>query len=105
MSEIVVLLTTWPDETSAREAAKDWLENRLVGCVNILPRMQSLYIWDGELTTGTEHQIILKTAASQAPALQQAIVDRHPYECPEIIQLPVNGGFEDYMNWIKGNTE
>ena len=105
MSEIVVLLTTWPDESSAREAAQDWLKKRLVGCVNILPTMQSLYIWDGELTSGTEHQMILKTTASQAPALQKAIIDRHPYECPEILQLPVVGGYEEYMNWIKGNTE
>jgi len=105
MSDIVLILTTWPDEATARQAAEDWLQQGLVACVNILPRMQSLYIWNGELTSGTEHQMLLKTSALRASALQQAIVKAHPYECPEILQLSVSDGYQDYLNWIKGNTE
>ena len=105
MSDIALLLTTWPDEDSAKVAARQWLNQGLVACVNILPEMQSLYIWEGELNTGTEHQILLKTHVSKVNALQQAIVSMHPYECPEILQLPITGGFEDYLNWIKGSTE
>lgn len=105
MSEVVVLLTTWPDNQTAREVAKDWLNKNLVACVNILPEMQSLYRWDGELNSGTEHQMILKTSAHRVEALQQAILQAHPYECPEILQLPVSGGYDQYLDWIKGNTE
>ena len=105
MSEITLLLTTWPDQDTAKAAAKEWLTQGLVACVNILPEMQSLYIWEGELKTGTEHQMLLKTQANKVKALQQSIIDMHPYGCPEILQLPVTGGFEDYLTWIKGSTE
>lgn len=105
MSDVVILLTTWPDETAAREVAKDWLNKNLVACVNILPRMQSLYRWQGELNSGNEHQMLLKTCEHRVQELQQAIILAHPYECPEILQLPVSGGYDKYLNWIKGNTE
>lgn len=105
MSDVVILLTTWPDEQSARQVAKDWLNQNLVACVNILPEMTSLYRWDGELNSGTEHQMLLKTSAHRVPALQQAILEAHPYECPEILQLPVSGGYDQYLNWINGNTQ
>jgi periplasmic divalent cation tolerance protein len=105
MSDFCLLLTTWPDETSARHAARQWLNEGLVACVNILPRMQSLYVWNGELNEGQEHQMLLKTTKHRVEALQQAIVDAHPYECPEILQLPVEGGFQGYLDWIKGTTE
>lgn len=105
MTDIVLLLTTWPDEQAAREAAESWLNKNLVACVNILPKMQSLYRWDGELKVGTEHQMLLKTSTHRVQELQQAILNAHPYECPEILQIPVTGGFDEYLNWIKGNTE
>ena len=105
MTETVLLLTTWPDEQSARQQAQNWLNAKLVACVNILPKMQSLYKWEGELQSGNEHQMLLKTSTRKVEALQQAIVEAHPYECPEILQLAVTGGYEPYLNWITGNTE
>ena len=105
MSEVVLLLTTWPDEESAIRVAREWLDSNLVACVNILPEMKSLYRWDGELNMGTEHQMLLKTSARRVSELQQAIIEQHPYECPEILHLPISGGYEGYLNWIKGNTE
>ena len=104
MDETIVVLTTWPETGQLRQAADDWLNQGLVACVNILPPMTSLYQWEGEMQQGTEHQIIIKTSASKAQALQQAIVAIHPYECPEILFLEVHGGFEPYLNWITGQT-
>jgi periplasmic divalent cation tolerance protein len=105
MTNFVLLLTTWPDEEGARLVAKDWLNKKLVACVNILPKMQSLYVWNGELKSGSEHQMLLKTSLKRVKELEQRIIEMHPYECPEILQIPVTGGFEAYLNWIKGNTE
>ncbi len=100
----LLMLTTWPDEAGARAAAEDWVNKKLAACVNILPSMRSIYCWDGELQRGEEHQIVIKTDARRADALQQAIVDAHPYECPEIIRLDIAGGHEPYLNWITGTT-
>ena len=105
MSEPVILLTTWPDEESAKQQAEIWLNKNLVACVNILPRMTSLYKWKGEMQSGTEYQLLLKTSTHRLQALQQAILEAHPYECPEILHLPLTGGYVEYLNWIKGNTE
>ena len=105
MTDIVLLLTTWPDEASARQQAERWLNKNLVACVNILPKMQSLYVWDGELQSGSEHQMLLKTSSHRVAELERAIVDSHPYDCPEILQLSVAGGYEPYLNWITGNTK
>jgi periplasmic divalent cation tolerance protein len=105
MTDIVLMLTTWPDQQLARQAAAQWLEQNLVACVNILPEMTSLYRWEGELKTGTEHQMIIKTSANRVEEVKKSIVALHPYECPEILQLPVTGGYSEYLNWIKGTTE
>lgn len=105
MTDIVLILTTWPDEQLAQQAAVKWLELNLVACVNILPKMTSIYRWDGEVQSGTEHQMLIKTSSHRVDELMQSIVATHPYECPEILQLPVIGGYDKYLNWIKGNTE
>ena len=105
MTDYVLLLTTWPDQSGAQQAAEKWLNKKLVACVNILPRMQSLYVWDGKLNSGHEHQILLKTRATRVQQLEQEILSMHPYECPEILHIPITGGYDGYLNWIKGNTE
>lgn len=105
MTDTVLILTTWPDENLAQQAAVQWLEKNLVACVNILPKMTSIYRWEGEINTGNEHQMFLKTSAHRVDELMQSIVELHPYECPEILQLPITAGHSEYLTWIKGNTE
>ena len=100
----LLMLTTWPDAAGARAAARDWVNKKLAACVNILPPMQSIYHWDGELQQGEEHQILIKTDDRRAKALEQAIATAHPYECPEIIRLDIDGGYTPYLNWITGTT-
>lgn len=105
MTDIILILTTWPEKLPAEQAARHWLEQKLVACVNILPEMTSIYRWDGEIKVATEHQMIIKTSTQNVPTLQQSILDLHPYECPEILHLAVTGGHHEYLNWITGNTE
>ena len=49
--------------------------------------------------------MLLKTSSNRVAELQQEIVENHPYECPEILQLPVVGGYQPYLEWITGNTK
>ncbi len=85
--------------------ANNWVNKNLVACVNILPKMLSIYKWDGEIHNSTEYQMLLKTTAKRSEQLKQVILQNHPYECPEILIMPVTGGHDDYMNWITGNTK
>ena len=105
MSSTVVILTSWPQAQQAQTAAREWLEQRLVACVNILPEMTSLYTWEGKMQQGTEHQMIIKTRSENVARVKQAIASAHPYECPEILVLSVDDGHEPYLNWITGQTE
>jgi periplasmic divalent cation tolerance protein len=101
---ILLVLTNCPDETSANAIALAVVEARLAACVNILPRVQSIYRWQGAVESASEIPLLIKTTAANYPALEAAIRARHPYETPEIIALPVERGLPAYLNWVAAET-
>ena len=103
MSALLVL-TNCPDETSANAIALAVVEARLAACVNILPRVQSVYRWQGAVESASEIPLLMKTTAANYPALEAAIRAQHPYEIPEIIALPVERGLPAYLNWVVAET-
>lgn len=103
MSTLLVL-TNCPDETSANAIALAVVEAGLAACVNILPRVQSIYRWQGSVESATEIPLLIKTTAANYAALETAISERHPYEIPEIIALPVERGLPAYLNWVQAET-
>lgn len=103
MSTLLVL-TNCPDETSANAIALAVVEAGLAACVNILPRVQSIYRWQGSVESATEIPLLIKTTAANYAALETAIGERHPYEIPEIIALPVERGLPAYLNWVQAET-
>jgi len=80
------------------------VEARLAACVNILPRVQSVYRWQGAVESASEIPLLIKTTAANYPALENAIRAQHPYEIPEIIALPVERGLPAYLNWVAAET-
>lgn len=103
-TEHLLALTTWPDADGARRLAHELLRQKLAACVNILPPMTSIYTWEGNETSGEEHQLLIKTRAECFEALQNAICKAHPYEVAEIIALPIVGGLPAYLQWINEST-
>jgi periplasmic divalent cation tolerance protein len=101
----LVVLTTWPEEGAAREAAGQWVQQGLAACVNVMPMMTSIYPWKGEIETGTEHLLLIKTRRSVYPRLEAAIQQSHPYELPEILALPAVAGLSGYLQWIDECTQ
>ena len=100
-----MLLTTFPDLAQARSAAELIVTRQLAACVNILPQMTSVYRWQGQLEQGEEHLLLIKTRQSRLEALQKTLLEIHPYELPEIIVVPLTGGYEPYLNWITKSVE
>jgi periplasmic divalent cation tolerance protein len=100
----LLVLTNCPDEESANAIALALVEARLAACVNILPRVQSIYRWQGAVESATEIPLFIKSTATNYPALEAAIRDRHPYQVPEIIALPVERGLPAYLDWIATET-
>ncbi|MGB7502509.1 MAG: divalent-cation tolerance protein CutA [Azonexus sp.] len=102
--QTLLVLTNCPDEESANAIALALVEERLAACVNILPRVQSIYRWEGAVESATEIPLLIKATAANYSALETAIRDRHPYTVPEIIALPVERGLPAYLDWVAAET-
>ena len=101
---MVVLITTATEE-EARNIAELLLNEKKAACVNIVPRVGSLFWWQGKLDSTQESLLIVKTRVSLLPKIVEMVKRSHSYEIPEIIALPIIGGNEDYLNWIDDEVE
>ncbi len=81
--------------------ASAMVEAGLAACANILPGMTSVYRWEGAVQEESETVLILKTRADAFEALSSALRERHPYECPCLVALPIERGSPDYLDWIR----
>jgi periplasmic divalent cation tolerance protein len=105
MSDHYLVITSWPDLDGARQQAEAWLQKKLAASVNILPQMESIYHWKGEIRHGKEHKIFIKTSAIRIAALQRAIRAAHPYAIAEILHFKIDSGDPDYLDWITQSTQ
>ncbi len=106
MEPIVFLYVTAPDDAAARRIAEALVEGRLAACVNILPRIRSVYRWKGEIERADEAAMIVKTTAARAVAARALIQSLHPYETPTIAALAVDAerSGEKFVGWIASET-
>ena len=102
--EPLLVITNCPDEDTANAIALALVEARLAACVNILPRCQSIYRWQGAVDTASEVPLLVKTTAGNYAVLEAAIRERHPHEVPEIIAIPIARGLPAYLNWLAAET-
>lgn len=93
-------MTNLPDQTSADALAQYLVEAELAACVNRLAPCQSLYRWQGKIENASEIPLMIKTAASCYAAVEAAILEKHPYELPEIVYVHLAGGYPAYLQWI-----
>ncbi|MGD8925297.1 MAG: divalent-cation tolerance protein CutA [Thioalkalispiraceae bacterium] len=100
-----ILMTTLPDEDQARDIAEMLVTEKLAACINILPMMTSIYEWEGKVEQGEEHLLLIKTDQHSIEAIQNVILDVHPYELPEIVVVPIVGGYEPYLKWISESVQ
>ncbi|MGA2056176.1 MAG: divalent-cation tolerance protein CutA [Bradyrhizobium sp.] len=98
-----VVMTTVSDREQAEKIARMVLEARLAACVQI-QEITSYYWWDGKISREGEQLLYLKTTPDKYQALEALLIANHSYETPEILQLPVEAGFEKYLGWIQKET-
>jgi periplasmic divalent cation tolerance protein len=104
MDEIIIVLTNMPDRDAALKLARELVAKRLVACVNVLAACTSVYRWKGEVEEAREVPVLIKTRAGRYDEVEAAIRRLHPYELPEIVAVPVTRGFEEYLEWVNGET-
>lgn len=100
MERAVLVYTTWPSIVEAEKAGSAILEKRLAACINILPGMISHYWWEGKIERAEEVVMLVKTRASLAEGVRQAVKALHSYTTPAIMVLPVESVDADYYRWI-----
>lgn len=100
-----MIYVTFPDRAAALTLGTDLVERRLAGCVNVLPSMTSVYVWQGKTETADEVVMIVKLAAEGAERAVAHIVANHPYETPAVLVVPVTGGSDAYLRWVRDGTE
>lgn len=99
--DAVLVFCACPDLDTARQISDALLEARLAACVQILPGLESRYVWDGHKETSAEIQLQIKTRAGRFEELCALITGLHPYEVPEILQVPVTAGLGTYLEWLR----
>jgi periplasmic divalent cation tolerance protein len=102
--DYVLVLTTLPADADGPAFARRLIEQRLAACVNLLPPMESVYRWEGQIEQETERQVVIKTTSQHVPALWEGVRDLHPYDIPEFIVLPIVDGNDAYLRWIGDST-
>ena len=104
MSEKVLLaLSTFPDQETARDISNELVTKKLAACANILPGIQSIYHWKDNIESGNETLVLFKLREDTQSDFQEQLRSLHPYEVPEIIFVPISSGLPEYLRWVTEN--
>jgi len=104
MTDKLLVLTTAGSEEEARKIAQALVERRLAACVNIVPRIHSVYRWQDKVESAEEFLLISKTTRAREQQVRSAIKEMHSYELPECITVEIDGGSEQYLRWIEDSV-
>lgn len=101
---IVILYSTAPSKEEAEAIASNLVSSKLAACCNIVPAINSIYVWEGKLNNEGEVLMILKSRESLIDKIAARIKELHSYKVPEVIAMPIVGGSSDYINWVLEST-
>lgn len=98
-----MVFMTASSESEARKIATFLVEENLAACVSIVPKIRSIYRWEGKMAEDEELLLIAKTSEEKFAALSQSVKKLHSYETPEIIAIDIADGLKSYLDWIDEN--
>lgn len=96
-----IVLSTAGSEDEARKIAHHLVEQRLAACVNIIPGIESVYRWEGKVESNREYLLLIKTSSTMFPEVRDAILELHSYELPECVEIAVEDGSSEYLQWVE----
>jgi len=99
-----VIITTYEHKQEAEALARMLVDERLAACVQMFP-IESVYFWKDQVRDGAETVLFIKTKTVLYDQIEAKIKDHHPYEVPEIIQIPITAGLPEYLDWIDDSTK
>jgi len=98
------VFTTTSSLEEAKKIAHNLVESKLAACVNITPKVVSVYEWQDKINEEEECILLIKTRKELFDAVKERILSIHSYELPEIIMLSIKDGHNEYLEWIEKNT-
>lgn len=96
-----IVLSTAGSEDEARKIAHHLVEQRLAACVNIIPGIESVYRWEGKVESNREYLLLIKTSSTMFTEVRDAILELHSYELPECVEIAVEDGSSEYLQWVE----
>jgi len=99
-ADMLIVLCTFPDQETARRISKEIISENLAACVNLIPAVESIYLWEGKIEQANEVLAIFKVAAAGFKNLETALLEKHPYDTPEIIAISADQVSEKYLKWV-----
>ncbi len=103
MADLILILTTMPDDDRADAFARTLVDEKLAACVNVHAAMTSTYRWQGRLESERERQVVIKTTRAGLAALEARLRSLHPYELPEFVVIDAAAS-EAYARWVQDTT-
>ena len=98
---MLIILTTTSNSDEAESLANGLVESRLAACVQILPKMTSVYFWQGKVERENEHLLLVKTLSEKYEAVERYILDHHSYDTPEIVAIDAEKASPSYLKWLE----
>ena len=102
---MLIVFTTTPTRDAGEVLARKVIGARLAACVQVLPQMTSVYIWEGKVHSESEHLLLIKTLNEHYDALREFIIANHSYTVPEIVAVEsakISGRYLDWMRELLG---
>lgn len=103
--DFAFIITTVSTEKEGRMIANELVQNKLAACVNIVPKVYSVYEWDNAIQNEMEVMLMIKTIKSREKDVYQTVQSLHSYDTPELITLPIENGSDTYLRWIKKSVQ
>ena len=100
-NDIRIAYITMGSMEAARELGSFLVDSKVAACANIVPGMESIYSWKGKVEKDLEVILLAKTTLEMMEKLTKMVKEKHDYECPCIIWLPIEGGNPDYLAWLR----
>ena len=105
MTDTRLVVTTAGSADEARRIAEALLDRKLAACVNILPKITSIYRWKGKIEESDEWMLWIKTTQAAFESVRDAIKEFHSYELPECLCLVIEDGSPGYLDWVRESVE
>jgi len=102
--DLLIVFGTCPDPEPAARLARTLVSESLAACVNVVPGIRSIYVWDEALQDEAEVLMIFKTTAARFDALRARLLELHPYDVPEVVAVQAAGGHDAYLRWVAAAT-